>query len=86
MADLADEAIRVGLAYGARDLPAIGRAGRMALIVGVGSMMLTAALIWAAPGMLVALYLDLGDAANAAVIAVTLPSSVSDEGTTLRTR
>ena len=64
--------IRVGLAYGARDTVAIGRAGASALLVGIGAMALTAALIWAAPRFLISGYLDPYDPANAAVVALTV--------------
>ena len=64
--------IRVGLAYGARDVPGIARAGRVALATGVGTMVVTAALIWGAPRILIGAYLDLADPANGAVIALTV--------------
>jgi putative MATE family efflux protein len=64
--------IRVGLAYGARDPLAIARAGRSALLVGVGAMVLTALLIWSVPRLLVGVYVDTADPANAAVVALTV--------------
>lgn len=64
--------IRVGLAYGARDIPGIARAGAVALAVGIGVMALTATLIWSAPRLLVGGYLDLADPANAPVVALTV--------------
>ena len=57
--------IRVGLAYGARDAAWVGRAGRVALLLGTGVMAFSAALIWAIPGPLVGIYLDPGPATAA---------------------
>jgi putative MATE family efflux protein len=50
--------IRVGLAYGARDLPAIARAGWVAIATGTGFMLSTAMLIWIAPKLLIGVYID----------------------------
>ena len=50
--------IRVGMAYGARDAGWIGRAGNVALAVGIGVMALTATAIWIAPRAFVGLYID----------------------------
>ncbi|MES2754984.1 MAG: MATE family efflux transporter [Pseudomonadota bacterium] len=60
--------IRVGMGYGAADHGWIARAGAVALAVGVGSMAVTALLIWLFPRAFVGLYLDLRDPANAAVV------------------
>lgn len=57
--------IRVGLAFGARDPDWMGRAGNVALLLGTGVMTASAALIWAIPGPLVAVYLDPGPASAA---------------------
>lgn len=62
--------IRVGMAYGARDRAWMGRAGRTALYVGVGIMALTALLIWTAPMMIIAIYIDIHAPDNAAVVAL----------------
>ena len=59
--------IRVGLAYGAGDHAGVARAGRVALAVGVGVMGVMALGIWAAPRLLIGLYLDPDLPANAAV-------------------
>ena len=64
--------IRVGLAYGAGDRRAIGRAGAVALATGVGLMALTASVIWSVPRLLIGGYLDLADPANASVVALTV--------------
>lgn len=64
--------IRVGLAYGARDPAWIARAGWTAIVVGTGFMGLTATLIWLAPRLLIAAYVDVGDPANAHVVALAL--------------
>ncbi len=60
--------IRVGMAYGAQDLHWMQRAGRVAMVMGVGFMVLTAALFWLAPHLVILLWLDPADPANAAVI------------------
>lgn len=64
--------IRVGLAYGAQDHAWIARAGRVALIAGIGVMALTAALIWSFPRLFVSAYLDLHAPGNAAVVALAV--------------
>nr|WP_317976102.1 MATE family efflux transporter [Novosphingobium sp. IK01] len=64
--------IRVGLAYGARDHAAIARAGWTALAMSVGFMSTTAALMLAAPRLVLGLYLDAGDPANQAVLGYAL--------------
>lgn len=63
--------IRVGLAFGARDPRWVGLAGNAALLLGTGVMALTAAAIWAAPGLWVSAYLDPGPA-NAATAALAV--------------
>lgn len=64
--------IRVGLAYGAHDHAAIARAGWTALAMSVGFMSTTAALMLAAPRLVLGLYLDAGDPANQAVLGYAL--------------
>jgi MATE family multidrug resistance protein len=64
--------IRVGLAYGARDHAAIARAGWTALAMSVGFMSTTAALMLAAPRLVLGLYLDAGNPANQAVLGYAL--------------
>jgi MATE family multidrug resistance protein len=60
--------IRVGLAYGARDIAAIGRAGNVAIALGIGFMALTALIIWAFPRTIMHLYVDPDAPANAAMV------------------
>lgn len=64
--------VRVGFAYGRRDAAAVGRAGWLALIVGTGFAVAAAALLIAAPRLLVSIFLDLRDPANAHVIALAV--------------
>ena len=64
--------IRVGLAYGAGDRAAIGRAGTVAIATGIGFMGFTAALIWAAPRLWISAYLDMDQPDNAAVIVLAV--------------
>lgn len=64
--------IRVGMAFGARDRDAVGRAGRVALGVGIGIMGLTALLIFSVPRLFVSIYLDVDAPTNAAVVALAL--------------
>jgi MATE family multidrug resistance protein len=64
--------IRVGMAYGARDPLWIARAGRVALSVGIGFMVVTATLIWALPRLFVGVYIDVHDPANAVVVSLAL--------------
>jgi len=62
--------IRVGYAYGARDRDWVGRAGRVAILSSLAVMVLTAAILWTAPGALVRLYID--PAADPAVAALAV--------------
>jgi MATE family multidrug resistance protein len=64
--------IRVGMAFGARDRDAVGRAGRVALGVGIGIMGFTALLIFGVPRLFVSIYLDVDAPANAAVVKLAL--------------
>jgi len=61
--------IRVGYHYGARDLPAIGRAGWCAIVCGTGFMAVTAALMLFAPRLVLSIYVDTDAPANAALMA-----------------
>ena len=63
--------VRVGLALGRGDRDGIARAGWTAFALGVGFMVLTAMLMWFAPGMLVGLFLHSGGA-NDRVIALAV--------------
>ena len=64
--------IRVGLAYGARDPAWIALAGRVALLCGIGFMALTALAMWIAPRLFLSLYVDPGEPANAALVALAV--------------
>lgn len=64
--------IRVGLAYGARDIAWITRAGRVALTVGIGFMVVTASLIWVAPRLFVGAYIDVNAPANTVVVTLAV--------------
>jgi putative MATE family efflux protein len=64
--------IRVGMAYGASDPVWIGRAGRVALVLGIGFMAISAAAMWIAPRLFVSAYVDVDEAANAAVVALAI--------------
>jgi MATE family multidrug resistance protein len=60
--------VRVGRAFGARDAEAVTRAGWTAYALGVGFMVFTALLMLFAPRLLISIFLDLGEPANAPVI------------------
>ncbi|MGL4313575.1 MAG: MATE family efflux transporter [Sphingomonas sp.] len=64
--------VRVGMAYGARNRDWIARAGWVAIATGIGVMALTAMLLWLAPMLLVGIYLDVGDPANAVTVALAV--------------
>lgn len=64
--------IRVGMAFGAGDRAWIARAGRAALIVGIGFMAFTATLIWALPRLFVGAYIDVDAASNARVVKLAI--------------
>lgn len=64
--------IRVGLAYGAQDKAGVKRAGWTAIAVGTSFMALTAILIWAAPLLLIGIYIDTSLPSNARTIALAL--------------
>jgi len=61
--------IRVGYHYGARDVAAIGRAGWVGIGMAGAFMCLTAALMILAPVLLLRIYVDPADPANAAMVA-----------------
>jgi MATE family multidrug resistance protein len=62
--------IRVGYFFGAGDQAGIARAGKAALLLGTGFMVLTAAAMVLAPQWLLAAYVDPGAAENAALVAL----------------
>jgi MATE family multidrug resistance protein len=64
--------IRVGMAYGAVDHAWIARAGKVALCVGIGAMVVTASLIWLAPRLFVSAYVDVDAPANAVVVGLAI--------------
>ena len=59
---------RVGLAAGARNRAGIGRAGWVAIGLGIACTLISAAIFWFAGEWLVGLFLDRGDAGNGPVI------------------
>jgi putative MATE family efflux protein len=64
--------IRVGLGYGARDAAWVARAGRVAIALGIGFMIVTAVLMWIVPRALIGIYIDADapDQARVAALAV----------------
>ena len=64
--------IRVGMAYGAGDHRWIARAGRVALVLGIGFMGLTAAAMWLAPRLFVSAYVDVDAPRNAVVVGLAI--------------
>ncbi|MET0240146.1 MAG: MATE family efflux transporter [Sphingobium sp.] len=64
--------IRVGLAYGARDHAGIARAGNVALVLGIGSMAVTALFMWTMPRLFISAYLDVSSPANAVVVGLAV--------------
>ncbi|MBL8587633.1 MAG: MATE family efflux transporter [Methylobacteriaceae bacterium] len=60
--------VRVGLAYGARDMAAVRRAGWIAFWLGTGAMALTAVAMIGAPRLLISPFLDVAAPANARVV------------------
>jgi MATE family multidrug resistance protein len=64
--------IRVGFAYGAKDALWVARAGRVAIVSGIGVMAATAMLLWAVPGLLVRLYVDPATQGAEAALAIEL--------------
>jgi MATE family multidrug resistance protein len=64
--------VRVGQAYGAGDRDAITRAGWTAFALGVGFMASMSALMLLAPLTLIGAFIDVGNAANAAVVELAI--------------
>jgi MATE family multidrug resistance protein len=64
--------VRVGRAFGARDPEAVARAGWTALALGVAFMATMALIMLTFPHLLIAGFIDLGDPANAAVVATAV--------------
>lgn len=64
--------IRVGYHFGAGDRAAIGRAGWAALAIGTGFMCVSATAILLFPRLILAAYVDVGAAANAAMVGFAL--------------
>jgi len=65
-------AIRVGYFYGARDPLGVKRAGWVALAIGTGFMTLTAGAMVSFPELLLSIYVDPSDPANAALLVFAL--------------
>jgi len=65
-------AIRVGYFYGARDPVGVSRAGWVALAIGTGFMTLTAGAMLLVPELLLTIYVDPADPANAALVVFAL--------------
>ncbi|WP_296722524.1 MATE family efflux transporter [Erythrobacter sp.] len=65
-------AIRVGYFYGARDPVGVKRAGWVAIAIGTGFMSLTALAMVLAPELLLTIYVDPSDPANAALVVFAL--------------
>jgi len=65
-------AIRVGYFYGARDPLGVKRAGWVALAIGTGFMTLTASAMVLFPELLLTIYVDPSDPANAALVVFAL--------------
>ncbi|RYI82081.1 MAG: MATE family efflux transporter, partial [Acetobacteraceae bacterium] len=61
--------VRVGLAYGRKDWPGLGRAGYVALGLTVMTSGVGAMLFWLVPGTLIGLYLDRANPHSAPVLA-----------------
>ena len=64
--------IRVGMAYGAGDRTWIGRAGWVAIAIGIGFMAFTAIAMWLFPRLFVSLYVSVEAPANAAVVPLAI--------------
>ncbi len=64
--------VRVGLAYGARDVDGITRAGWTAFALAIAFMAAMSALMLTAPRLLIAAFVDLNDPANAAVVGLAV--------------
>lgn len=64
--------IRVGLAYGAADDAAIARAGRVAIVLGIGFMVLTASVMLLAPHAILRIYIDPDAPQNSAMVVLAI--------------
>ncbi|WEK42697.1 MAG: MATE family efflux transporter [Candidatus Sphingomonas colombiensis] len=64
--------IRVGMAFGAGDPRWIALAGKVALMLGIGFMGISAIAMWIAPRLFVSAYLDVSDPANATVVSLAV--------------
>jgi MATE family multidrug resistance protein len=64
--------IRVGYFFGARDALGMGRAGWCGVVMGTGFMAMTALAMLLVPRSLLALYLDVSEPANAALVEVAI--------------
>jgi len=60
--------VRVGLAFGARDRAAIGRAGWLALAMGTGYACAAALVLFVFPHRLIGIFIDIADPANAEIV------------------
>jgi MATE family multidrug resistance protein len=63
--------VRVGIAHGAGDANGVSRAGWTAYGVGVGFMAMAALVMVAVPHLLISLFIDIDNPANAEVIAIS---------------
>ena len=64
--------VRVGHAAGRRDLAGVARAGWTAMAIGIAFMAVASVVMWIWPEMLVAIFMDAGDPANASVVALAV--------------
>jgi MATE family multidrug resistance protein len=64
--------IRVGYHFGARDQVAIGKAGRAAMLVGLGFACTNALVMVAAPRLVISAYVDAAAPANATLVALAI--------------
>lgn len=64
--------VRVGLAYGAGNSEGVSRAGWTAYVIGVSFMAVMAFIMITWPKVLISAFVDMGDPANAAVIALAV--------------
>lgn len=64
--------IRVGLAFGANDHAAISRVGRVAVVLGIGFMVLTASVMLLAPRAVLHLYIDPDAPQNQAMVPLAI--------------
>lgn len=64
--------IRVGLAFGAADRAAIARVGRVAVVLGMGFMVLTASVMLFAPRLVLRIYIDPDAPQNAEMVRLAI--------------